>query len=76
MRLAGKPDAVGHDLVELKAEHGGTAAQSVQEFGIQKRLAQRPDDPLLLYMQADILLEQGAEPGSADFETAVHSAKI
>jgi Flp pilus assembly protein TadD len=26
-------------------------------------------------MQADILLEQGAEPGSAEFETAMRSAK-
>jgi tetratricopeptide (TPR) repeat protein len=43
--------------------------------GIQEKLAQRPDDPLLLYMQADILLEQGAEPGSAEFETAMRSAK-
>jgi tetratricopeptide (TPR) repeat protein len=43
--------------------------------GIQEKLGQRPDDPLLLYIQADILLEQGAEPGSADFETAMRSAK-
>jgi len=42
---------------------------------IQEKLAQKPDDPLLLYMQADILLEQGAEPGSADFELAMRSAK-
>jgi tetratricopeptide (TPR) repeat protein len=43
--------------------------------GIQEKLRQRPDDPLLLYMQADILLEQGAEPGSSDFELAMRSAK-
>ena len=43
--------------------------------GIQEKLARRPEDPLLLYMQADILLEQGAEPGSADFQTAMRSAK-
>jgi len=43
--------------------------------GIQEKLARRPDDPLLLYMQADILLEQGAEPGTVDFQTAMRSAK-
>jgi Flp pilus assembly protein TadD len=43
--------------------------------GIQEKLARKPDDPLLLYMQADILLEQGAEPASADFQTAMRSAK-
>jgi tetratricopeptide (TPR) repeat protein len=43
--------------------------------GIREKLARRPDDPLLLYMQADILLEQGAEPGTADFQTAMRSAK-
>jgi tetratricopeptide (TPR) repeat protein len=42
---------------------------------IQDKLARRPDDPILLYMQADVLAEQGATPGSPEFQTALRSAK-
>jgi predicted Zn-dependent protease len=42
---------------------------------VEEKLAHRPDDPILLYMQADILMEQGAEPGSPEFQTAMRSAK-
>jgi len=38
------------------------------------KLAQRPHDPILLYMRADILAQQGPEPGSAAFQTAMRSA--
>ncbi len=43
--------------------------------GVQTKLARRPDDPILLYMQADILTQQGAEPGSPEFAKAMRSAK-
>jgi len=43
--------------------------------GVEQKLARRPDDPILLYMQSDILVEQGAEPGSPEFQTAMRSAK-
>ena len=43
--------------------------------GVEEKLAHKPDDPVLLYVQADILAQEGAEPGSADFEKAMHSAK-
>jgi tetratricopeptide (TPR) repeat protein len=43
--------------------------------GVQEKLARKPVDPILLYLQADILTQRGAEPGSADFQTAMHSAK-
>ncbi len=43
--------------------------------GVQEKLARKPDDPILLYLRADILLEQGAEPGSIEFQTAMRSAK-
>jgi tetratricopeptide (TPR) repeat protein len=43
--------------------------------GVEEKLARKPDDPLLLYMQADILVEQGAEPGSPEFAKAMRSAK-
>jgi tetratricopeptide (TPR) repeat protein len=42
---------------------------------VEEKLARRPDDPILLYMQADILMEQGAEPASPEFQTAMRSAK-
>ena len=42
---------------------------------VREKLARRPRDPILLYLQADILTQQGAEPGSPDFETAMRSAK-
>ena len=42
---------------------------------VQQKLAQRPDDPILLYMQADVLVQQGAAPGSPEFQTAMRSAK-
>jgi tetratricopeptide (TPR) repeat protein len=43
--------------------------------GVQTKLARRPGDPILLYMQADILTQQGAEPGSPEFVKAMRSAK-
>ena len=42
---------------------------------VQHNLARKPDDPILLYLQADILVQQGASPGSADFRTAMRSAR-
>ncbi|HKR27954.1 MAG TPA: tetratricopeptide repeat protein, partial [Acidobacteriaceae bacterium] len=42
---------------------------------VQHNLTRRPDDPILLYLQADILIQQGATPGSAEFQTALRSAK-
>lgn len=42
---------------------------------VQQKLAHKRDDPILLYMQADILTQQGAEPGSLQFQTAIRSAK-
>jgi tetratricopeptide (TPR) repeat protein len=37
-------------------------------------LAQKPNDALLLYLQADILSQKGADPGTPEFETAMRSA--
>jgi len=42
--------------------------------GVEEKLARRPDDPILLYLRADILAQQGPEPGSAEFQTAMRSA--
>lgn len=42
---------------------------------VQEKLAQKPDDPILLYLRADVLAQKGAEPGTAEFRTAMDSAK-
>src|SRR5207248_11461171 len=31
--------------------------------GVQEKLTRKPADPILLYLQADILAQQGVEPG-------------
>jgi tetratricopeptide (TPR) repeat protein len=43
--------------------------------GIQEKLRARPNDPILLYMQADVLAERDPEPGTPEFNTALNSAK-
>ena len=43
--------------------------------GVQDKLTRKPNDPILLYLQADILLQQGAEPGNPKFDAAMRSAK-
>ena len=43
--------------------------------GIQEKLRARPNDPILLYMQADVLAEQDPQPGTPEFTTALSSAK-
>jgi tetratricopeptide (TPR) repeat protein len=42
---------------------------------VRSKLTSKPNDPYLLYMQADILAQSGPDPGSAEFQTAVRSAK-
>jgi tetratricopeptide (TPR) repeat protein len=42
---------------------------------VQTRLAHKPGDPLLLYLQADFLTQKGAEPGTPEFRLAMRSAK-
>jgi tetratricopeptide (TPR) repeat protein len=42
---------------------------------VRAKLASKPNDPYLLYLQADILAQSGAAPGSATFQTALRSAK-
>ena len=41
---------------------------------IEKKLARKPNDPVLLYLKADILTQQGAETGSEKFATAMKDA--
>ena len=42
---------------------------------VQARLARKPNDALLLYLQADFLLQKGAVPGTPEFKLAMSSAK-
>ncbi len=42
---------------------------------VQTKLARKPNDPLLLYLQADVLSQKGAEPGTPEFKLAMQSAK-
>jgi tetratricopeptide (TPR) repeat protein len=57
----------------LAAAQGTDLPQALA--GVENKLAHNPDDPVLLYVQADVLAQEGAEPGSADFEKALRSAK-
>jgi tetratricopeptide (TPR) repeat protein len=43
--------------------------------GVEEKLARKPGDPILLYLQADVLAQQGAAPGSPEFQTAMRSAR-
>jgi tetratricopeptide (TPR) repeat protein len=42
---------------------------------VRHKLDRKPNDPLLLYLQADVLAQKGSEPGTADFQLALQSAK-
>jgi len=42
---------------------------------VRAKLAKKPNDPYLLYLQADVLAQKGTEPGSPEFQAALRSAK-
>ncbi len=42
---------------------------------VQTKLERKPNDPILLYLEADVLAQKGAEPGTPDFQRAMRSAK-
>jgi tetratricopeptide (TPR) repeat protein len=42
---------------------------------IQSKLERKPDDALLLYLQADVLTQKSADVGTPEFELAMRSAK-
>lgn len=42
---------------------------------VRSKLAKSPNDPYLLYLQAAILADMAPDPGSAEFRTAIQSAK-
>jgi tetratricopeptide (TPR) repeat protein len=63
----------------LSAAAQGLAAAQQNDFDralakVQQSLAQKPNDPILLYLQADILA-RNADPGTLEFQLAVRSAR-
>lgn len=42
---------------------------------VRSKLVKHPNDPFLLYLQADILTQRGPDPGSSEFREAMASAK-
>jgi tetratricopeptide (TPR) repeat protein len=42
---------------------------------VQTKLAQKPNDAVLLYLRADFLSQKGVAPGTPEFQLAVRSAK-
>jgi tetratricopeptide (TPR) repeat protein len=42
---------------------------------INQKLSANPNDPVLLYLRADVLAQKGAEPGTSEFEFAMQSVK-
>jgi tetratricopeptide (TPR) repeat protein len=64
----------------LSAAAQGLTAVQQNDFtkalaGIQEKVHARPNDPILLYMQADVLAEQDPQPGTPEFTTALSSAE-
>src|SRR6266446_4647267 len=42
---------------------------------VQSKLARNPNDPLLLYLQADVLSQKGVDPGTPEFQLSMRSAQ-
>jgi len=42
---------------------------------VEQKLARSPNDPVLLYVQADVLSRQSADPAAPPFQTALHAAE-
>jgi tetratricopeptide (TPR) repeat protein len=64
----------------LSAAAQGLAAAQENDFDralskVQASLAKRPDDPILLYLQADIIAEKHVDTAGPEFRLAVRSAQ-
>jgi tetratricopeptide (TPR) repeat protein len=42
---------------------------------VQEKLRRKPNDPVLLYLQAHVLSQKGLDPGTPEFKLAMQSAK-
>ena len=65
--------AIGSAALGLEAVQKNDPDQALAT--VRSKLAKRPNDAYLLYLQADILSQKGPELGSTGFQTAVRSAK-
>lgn len=65
-----KQIAAAEGLSDLQRGNLSAAGKTIRE-----RLARRPNDAFLHYLLAEVLVRQGASPGSAQFEEALQSAQ-
>jgi tetratricopeptide (TPR) repeat protein len=42
---------------------------------VQTKLERKPNDPILMYLEADVLAQKGSEPATPDFQRAMRSAR-
>ena len=74
-----KADTLDPKLAIASAAEGLEAVQKNDPAAalstVRAKLAKRPNDAFLLYLQADILTKGGAETGGAEFREAMASAK-
>ena len=68
--LAGSLGSVAQGLEAVQSNDPDRALVTVRA-----KLAKKPNDPYLLYLQADVLAQKGTEPGSPEFQAALRSAK-
>ncbi len=64
----------------LSSAAQGLAAVQQNDIGraldaVQKKLASKPNDAYLLYLQADFLTQKGVDPGTPEFQKAMQSAR-
>jgi tetratricopeptide (TPR) repeat protein len=64
----------------LSAAAQGLAAAQANDLDralvtVKEKLARKPNDAILLYVQADILAQKGPEPGTPEFRMALSSAR-
>ena len=64
----------------LSAAAQGLAAVNANDLDralatVQTKLKRTPADATLLYLEADVLIKKGAEPGSPEFQQALRSAR-
>ncbi|MGC2185323.1 MAG: tetratricopeptide repeat protein [Terriglobales bacterium] len=65
--------AIGSAALGLEAVQKNSPDEALAT--VRSKLAKKPDDAYLLFLQAEILNQKGAEVGSREFQTAVASAK-
>jgi tetratricopeptide (TPR) repeat protein len=64
----------------LSAAAQGLAALEANDLDkalatVQAKLKAKPDDPTLLYLEADVLVKKEAEPGTAEFQLAMRATR-